>query len=217
MKTYGHRANNKLVLRKYLALKNINGLEVDVSVRNNKVVVRHGPSPVVRPSLLGKIMGWIDYRFFYRDPYIRSLSISLEDIFGIVRKRGLELILDVKDINTMARILESNIMLPHNIIFTSKDHFAIRYAKETTNYRALVSIDSLPLSIIDIINDSLADGVSINYGFIEDWLIDLLHSNNYVVYTWIVNDQATACKLEKLGVDAVISDDPKTILYRRCR
>lgn len=215
MKIYGHRANNKLVLKKYLVLKNIDGLEVDVSVKNNRVMIMHGPSPIVRPSLLGKIMGWIDYRFFYRDPYIRSLSISLEDIFGIIRKRGLELILDVKDINTIVRILELN-NLPRSIIFTSKDHFAIRYVKETTNYKALVSIDSLPISIIDIISDSLADGVSINYAFIEDWLIDTLHSNNYIVYAWTVNDTATACKLENLSVDAVISDNPKIILYRRC-
>lgn len=217
MKIYAHRANNKIILRRYLSLKNIDGIEVDLSIENGKLVARHGPSPIIRPSLPGKIMGWIDYKFFYRDPYFKLLSISFEDILEIVNEKNLELILDVKNIDTIVKVLESETPLPNDLIITSRDHFVIRYVKETMGYKAFISIDSLPLNIVDVINDSLADGVSINYVFIEEWLVDLLHDNNYYVYAWTVNEQRTACRLENMGVDAIITDIPQVIVNRKCR
>jgi len=63
----GHRANAPRILRWYLKI-GVPIIEVDVRYVNGEFLVLHGPSSIKRASIPGKIMAWIDYHFFYRDP-----------------------------------------------------------------------------------------------------------------------------------------------------
>ena len=118
MKIIGHRTNNKLILRKYLK-SNIDGIEVDLDIENGELRIKHGPNPIKRPSILGKLMGWIDYKFFYRDPYIKKLSITLNEIIQITNKYKLTLLIDLKNLATAKKIIhEKN--LPTNLVFHQK-------------------------------------------------------------------------------------------------
>ncbi|MET1159336.1 MAG: glycerophosphodiester phosphodiesterase [Thermoprotei archaeon] len=212
VRVYGHRANNRHVFRRYLLVEELAGVEVDIASSGQNIVVRHGPSPITRPSLPGKVMAWIDYKFFYRDPPLRVLEIRFEEILDMCKKKGLSLIVDLKDLDTAIKLLEEDYEFPADTIFTSRDHFAVKYLGEVSSYTVFVSLDSLPVNILDVISSANASGISINYVYLEEWLVGALHSNDYRVFTWVVNDPATALKLASMGVDGILSDAPDKVL-----
>ena len=59
--------------QKYLESK-IDGIEVDLDIENGELRIKHGPNPIKRPSILGKLMGWIDYKFFIETRISRNYS-----------------------------------------------------------------------------------------------------------------------------------------------
>ncbi len=218
MKIIGHRTNNKLILRKYLE-SNIDGIEVDLDIENGELRIKHGPNPIKRPSILGKLMGWIDYKFFYRDPYIKKLSITLNEIIQITNKYKLTLLIDLKNLATAKKIIHEK-KLPTNLVFSSKDHYAIKYIKQELgdNVKGLITIDSKPINIHCLIDSSRADGISWNYVFIDEKVLEELKNSGYIIYTWVINDRTTYKKINRTGlIDAIITDAPWKLLPNNSR
>jgi len=50
-------------------------IEVDVRYVNGEFLVLLSLSSIKRASVPGKIMAWIDYHFFYRDPLLRRVKL----------------------------------------------------------------------------------------------------------------------------------------------
>jgi glycerophosphoryl diester phosphodiesterase len=212
MLVIGHRANNKLILKRYLRVKNINGIEIDLMYKNDKIMIKHDKNPVRRPSISGRIIDTIDYLFFYRNPYLGLFSLKLNELLRIVEEKNIFLILDIDKPETIIMLFKQYNKLPSKTIFTSKNHQVIRYVKEVSRYKGLVSIDSSPINIVDIVNNALADGVSMNKVFITEKHVDDLHSNGLIIYAWIVNEEETARKMYRLGVDGIITDIPSKMI-----
>jgi len=77
-------------------------IEVDARFINDDFYAVHGPSPIRRASVFGKIMAWIDYHFFYRDPFVKPLKLSriLEMINGKA-----DVMIDVKQLGIVDKLL----------------------------------------------------------------------------------------------------------------
>ncbi len=208
----GHRANNKLILRRYLRVRDISGIEVDLMYRNGKIMIKHDKNPVRRPSISGRVIDTIDYLFFYRNPYLGLFSLKLDELLRIIGEKNIFLILDIDKLETITTLFKQYDKLPSMTIFTSKNHQVIRYVKEVSRYKGLVSIDSSPINIVDIVNNALADGVSMNKVFITEKHVNDLHSNGLIIYAWIINEEENARKMYRLGVDGIITDIPSKMI-----
>ena len=66
--------------------------------------------------------------------------------------------------------------------------------------------------IIDRLKKTNADGLDVNaHPLIDKKLVDALRSNNFSFCVWTINDLETAARFEKLGVDAITTDNPELL------
>ncbi len=215
MKIYGHRANTARIIRYYLRT-GVRAFEVDLTLDESggKIVLRHGPSPIKRPSVPGRIMAWIDYHFFYRDPLIRK--ISFEEILDLAQKYGIELLLDIKDLRTarkLADVLSTIDSRRLGFVVSSEDHRAVKYlAGRLDRVLSLVSLSVRPIDITRVVSDASANGVSIKYTWLTSELVTELKDKGYMIYAWTINDPGELEAMYNLGVDAVISDCPDKLI-----
>ncbi len=215
MKIYGHRANTLRIIRYYLKT-GVKAFEVDLTLdeSSGKIVLRHGPSPIKRPSVPGRIMAWIDYHFFYRDPLLKK--ISFEEILELAQKYSIELLLDIKDLRTAQKLVDdlSTINLRKlDLAISSEDHRAVKYVADRLNrILSLVSLSIRPIDIPRIVSDASANGVSIKYTWLTPGLVTELKDKGYMIYAWTINDPKELETMYRLGVDAIISDCPDRLI-----
>ncbi len=215
MKIYGHRANTVRIIKYYLRT-GVKAFEVDLTLdkSSGKIVLRHGPSPIKRPSVPGRIMAWIDYHFFYRDPLLKK--ISFEEILELAQKYNIELLLDIKDLRTAQKLVDelSTIDLRKlGLAISSEDHRAVKYVADRLNrVLSLVSLSIRPIDIPRIVSDASANGVSIKYTWLTPELVTELKDKGYMIYAWTINDPKELETMYRLGVDAIISDCPDRLI-----
>jgi len=215
LKIYGHRANTVRIIRYYLRT-GVKAFEVDLTLdeSSGKIVLRHGPSPIKRPSVPGRIMAWIDYHFFYRDPLLKK--IGFEEILELAQKYSIELLLDIKDLRTARKLVDvlSSIDLRElGLAISSEDHRAVKYVADRLNrVLSLVSLSIRPIDIPRIVSDASANGVSIKYTWLTPGLVTELKDKGYMIYAWTINDPKELETMYRLGVDAIISDCPDRLI-----
>lgn len=215
LKIYGHRANTARIIRYYLRT-GVRAFEVDLTLdeKRDKIVLRHGPSPIRRPSIPGRIMAWIDYHFFYRDPLLKK--ISFEEILELAQRKRIDLLLDIKDLKTaekLVEVLSTTSIRGIELAFSSEDHRAIKYtANKMGRGIFLVSLSVRPVDVSSIVSAASANGVSMKYTLLSQDLVSELKDRDYVIYAWTVNDIESLYKMLELGVDAVISDCPDKLV-----
>lgn len=211
MLVIGHRGNTLRILWWYLRI-GTPVIEVDARHINGEFYAVHGPSPIRRASLPGKIMAWIDYRFFYRDPFIRPLKLTR--ILQIINGRA-DVMVDVKQLGVTGKLLDTidDSGFKGKVYITSELHPVIREAKELRkDILAIASINILPIGIVELARKANADMVSIHLGLLNKKIIDELHMNGLKVITWTINDPAQAMKYIDMGVDGIVTDRPDKIL-----
>lgn len=212
----GHRANVPRVIQRYVCC-GVKGYEVDVKYDEKRgLIALHGPSPVKRPSIPGKIMGWIDYKFFYRDPLIKPMK--LEELIAYIERRVDKPVymFDLKSVKGLPHLVKiiDEYGLWGRVIVSSEIHPVVKEIKERIEdgLSCLISLDVLPVNILKVVEDAKADGVSIKYSLLDEELVRILHSRGYVVVAWTVNDTETLERMISLDVDIVVSDDPCKIV-----
>ena len=214
----GHRANVMRVIQQYTRCK-VKGYEIDVKYdEKHGFTALHGPSPVKRPSIPGRILGWIDYKFFYRDPLLKPMK--LENIISYIESRidKPTYMLDLRSANGLHELtaIIEKFNLWKRIIISSEIHPVIKEIKETIgdDIKCLISLNILPVNTVKLIEDAKADGISIKYTLLNEELAYSLHENGYTIAAWTINDKQTLEKIKKLNIDMVISDNPcKIQLY----
>ncbi len=187
-------------------------IEVDARLIGNEFYVVHGPSPIRRASLPGKIMAWIDYHFFYRDPLIRPLK--LDKILQMINGKA-DVMIDIKQLVVVDKLLETldNSGFHGKIYITSELHPVIKEIKDLReDIITIASINILPIDIIDIASKANADMVSIHLSLLNKEIIDSLHSHGFKVLTWTINDKKQAMEYIVMGVDGIVTDRPDKIL-----
>jgi glycerophosphoryl diester phosphodiesterase len=68
---------------------------------------------------------------------------------------------------------------------------------------------TLPFRIGAIVGDAEASATTLDYRLVTRALVERCHSLGVAVLAWTVNDREVLQKLDSLGVDGVITDDPR--------
>jgi glycerophosphoryl diester phosphodiesterase len=68
---------------------------------------------------------------------------------------------------------------------------------------------ALPFRIAAIVNEAEAAATTLDHRLVTRALVERCHSLGVAVLAWTVNDRAALRKLDALGVDGVITDDPR--------
>jgi glycerophosphoryl diester phosphodiesterase len=67
----------------------------------------------------------------------------------------------------------------------------------------------LPWRIATMVARAGASAATLNHQLVTRQAVDACHAGGAAVWAWTVNDPARAAALEALGVDAIITDDPR--------
>ncbi len=211
MLVIGHRGNTLRILRWYLSM-NTPVIEVDARYINNDFYAVHGPSSIKRASILGKIMAWIDYRFFYRDPLLKPLK--LRRILEILNGRC-DVMIDVKQFNVEEKLIDllEDVGFKGRIYITSELHPVIKRIKEIKrDYITIASMNIYAVNMVKVVLDADADMVSIHLNLIDHRLVREFHDAGLKVLSWTINDLLTAEKMKNMGVDGLVTDRPDLLL-----
>lgn len=68
---------------------------------------------------------------------------------------------------------------------------------------------ALPFRIGAIVSEAEASATTLDHRLVTRALVERCHSLGVAVLAWTVNDRAVLQKLDRLGVDGVITDDPR--------
>ncbi len=207
----GHRANAPRILRWYLKI-GVPIIEVDVRYINGEFLVLHGPSSIRRASIPGKIMAWIDYHFFYRDPLLRR--VKLVEVLEKVNGRA-DINIDIKQPGFEEDLLNliNSVGFEGKVYVTSQIHPIIRRIKElNSRILTIASLNILPIDPVKVVLDAKADIVSVHVSIVSRELIKQFHEAGLKVIAWTVNDRETILKHMELGVDGIVTDRPDIAL-----
>jgi len=131
-------------------------------------------------------------------------------------KCGPEIITPIKE-----QLAKSGVKAEQITIISFNDKVIAESKKQMPEYKALLLIEveekenKMIPSIEQIINSIKkinADGLNVNaHALIDKNLVDALRSNNFSFCVWTINDLETAQRFEKLGVDAITTDNPELL------
>lgn len=68
---------------------------------------------------------------------------------------------------------------------------------------------SLPYRVAGLVEEVEASAVTLNHRVVSREVVERSHELDVAVFAWTVNDRALFRRLDALGVDGVISDDPR--------
>jgi glycerophosphoryl diester phosphodiesterase len=71
----------------------------------------------------------------------------------------------------------------------------------------------LPPRLRKLVGEVGASAVTLNHRVVTRSTIQRCHELGVAVFAWTVNDQGVARRLDELGVDGVITDDPRVLAY----
>lgn len=147
----------------------------------------------------------------------------LEEVFELVKKSGKKLIVEVKGSSSQEALeIASNLANFIKDKSTEEIILVCSFWKEVL----LLMKKSNPLvtafnildtefavdEILKVAKNSSADGIATVYAFINGDLVSALHSKNYFINAWVVNEIEDMDKMVSLGVDAITTDYPETAL-----
>ncbi len=147
----------------------------------------------------------------------------LSEVFDLVKDKNKKIIIDIKgdsfldakDISVaVGNFLKENDK--NEIAFVSsiweEAILEIKIIKPQTKTFIILDMELTAEDILNKLKKSKADGISIVYTFVDKKIITALHSQNYLVNVWPVNEPEDILNVSFLGVDGVITDYPETAL-----
>lgn len=140
---------------------------------------------------------------------------TLEEVLELVKKYGVELLIEVKDPRATPRVLElvKNVGMCSSTYITSFYHsVALEVLRiEPRIRRGLIVVGEL-VSFGDAIRVTKAHHVANHYNYVTPRFVEAIHRADAKVYAWTVNSVATARRLVELGVDAIVTDMPQVMV-----
>lgn len=212
----GHRANSARVTLLY-KVRGIDRLEVDVSKAGGSLVAGHGPPRFRRPSLPGRIAGYVDYKLFSRDPIIAGRRPLRDWLSRLTWAR--EILLDLKSAANPSSLWEAVKASGYRgaVAISTHLHDVAMDAAETLprEVRVLATLQARIIRPHRYLDELGVDGASVPYWLESTGLIGELLDSGFTVYVWVVNDPSDIIG-DVARADALISDSPWKI-RRHCR
>ncbi len=197
----GHRANTERWIRRYLK-EGAHGIEIDIYMKEGSLEVGH-PLDETKPILL-------------RERISKALlGIHFNKGVNIIQaahySKGRILWLDLKDPGIYHDVLNIKEIRydPSEIIITTRFHDeALEIKKKYPWAKVLLSMESLPPRILDLINDVRAEGISLKYEIAKKKpdLIRNLINNRIEIGLWVINDEDQLKKAINWGVKYIVTD-----------
>ena len=197
----GHRANTKRWIRKYIR-DGAHGVEIDIYVKGDRINVGH-PIDDTKPALLREKVSRILLG--------THLSKGINIIEAIRYVRGRILWLDLKDPNIYEKVLDIEDLKkePSKVIVTTRFHDEVPSIKKRYPWvEALLSLESIPPRIENVIEEAQADGISLKYEIAvkRPEVIRRLVDDGVKVGLWIINDKEQLKNVINWGVKYVVTD-----------
>ena len=204
-----HKANRKSLLLNYLR-QGVEVVEFDVTLENGALLVKHEVDLGFH-GLRGLLMSYGYLLLDGREPLFRPST--LEEYLRFVNGRaGVWLDLKSRGIEREAAALAC----AHGaklVVVSSGFHNTLRLAREGCVNAVLMlgNVNYRPADPVKEVELASADGLSVNHSFLDEELVEELHSAGYKVAAWVVNDPGKALELARLGVDYLITDRPEVM------
>lgn len=206
-----HKANRPSLLRKYLSLK-VPLLEIDVNVERGNLVVLHGVDFSDYGAVRGWIMKWGYLIMEHRDPLWRPAP--LEDYLSAVGGRaGLWLDLKCRNVGReLVKLVREYGVSP--VVVSSAFHEELKAIKEMepSITTILGNVMFRPVDVAGMARAAKADGVSVEYRYIDRRLVEEAHREGLKLAAWTVNKVDRALRLIEMGCDYIITDVPEKII-----
>ena len=197
----GHRANTKKWIKRYIK-DGAHGIEIDIYLKGDHVNVGH-PIDNTKPALLREKVSKILLG--------THLNKGINIIEAIRYVKGRILWLDLKDPNIYEKVLDIEDLKnePSKVIVTTRFHDEVPNIKRKYPWvEALLSMESLPPRIESVIEEAMADGISLKYEIAEKRpeVIRRLVNENVKIGLWIINDKEQIKNAVNWGVKYVVTD-----------
>ena len=210
---YAHRVNSKRRAES-MARRCVEFVEIDVNQRDGELVVVHGINTSgLRRSSIARVCAKVCYKLMaVGDPLLKPLS--LEEYLKLFGER-FRFWFDIKARGIEDRLLKliDTYGVKKPIVISSGYYDVLKKIKELDPSIAvfLGNVSFYPVSS-SIVKEVGADGISIELGFVDKRLVEMMHRDGVMVAVWTVNDIHLVPKLVELGVDIVITDYPTEVL-----
>ncbi|RLF02154.1 MAG: hypothetical protein DRK00_10420 [Thermoprotei archaeon] len=206
-----HKANRYRLLCKYLSMK-VSLLEVDVNVCKGRLVLQHGVDFSGFGSVRGEIMKLGYILMEHRDPLWRPMT--LEECLRLVQGRA-GLWLDLKQRGIAERVVEA-VKRYHirPIVASSAYHGVLRSMKDEYPSIAtmLGNVMFRPVDPVGMVEAAGADGISVEYRYVDEELVDTVHEAGFRIAAWTVNNASKVRELADMGCDYIITDVPEKVM-----
>jgi glycerophosphoryl diester phosphodiesterase len=222
-----HAPENTLASFKRGLADGADGFELDVHLSKDEVpVVIHdftvervaGPRQAVSALTVRELRA-LDVGSWFAPEYADQYVPTLEEVFALVQGPEIAINVEIKagsriypGIEEKCLALVAALAGDARVIFSSFDHYCLRRLKEIDG--AAVTGALYGCSLIDAHKYAVRIGVDAlhpQYDVVDAGLVAGCRQADLRVNTWTVNDPAQARRLQALGVDAIITDDPAKI------
>jgi len=204
-----HRVNTRSRLLRVLRFSP-HMIEFDVNEVCGELVAVHGVSePPLRNPLVRNVVKELE-RIIVGDPRRpQPLRMLLRGLRGIgvwidVKKRGIAL----KAIEEVLRVCE-----PSTIVVSTAFYPELRIVKkEHPDVSTFLGNVSFYPPSTSIVHEVEADGISIEYSYLDEELVNELRRDGVMVAVWTVNRVEDIWRMLRLGIDVLITDFPDLAL-----
>ncbi|MGM0471892.1 MAG: glycerophosphodiester phosphodiesterase [Bacillota bacterium] len=158
----------------------------------------------------------INFGSWFGSEFHQEQIPTLREVIRLIRGRvklNIELKPQINNpqlvINRLIDLLEAK-NFKSEVIISSFNHRLIRevYRVDSTLQTAIL-ITSLPIQPTKLIEAAFADGIHPHYLAISEQLVEEIHSCDYFINVWTVNQLAVIEDLIAWGVDGIMTDDPR--------
>jgi len=210
-----HRVNTFRRAEKFYK-KGIKFIEIDVQRRDTQIIVEHGISVYsLRRSRIAKAFIVAMYKIATPgNPMTKPATLDQYlSLFG----QKFSFWFDIKSRGIESKVLEliDKYHVRSPIIFSSGYYDVLENIKKMRRDVATmlgnVSFYLPKSNLIDLIDSVEADGISIEAGYLDKKIIDMVKNAGKLIAVWTINDCETAIRYSRHGVDIIITDYPDYI------
>lgn len=212
---------NTMMAFEYAIMSMAEYIELDVhETKDGEIVVLHDPS-LKRTTGVNKKIWNVTYdeiknldagSYFgdeeiYGECYIPTLREVIEYTKGKI-KLNIEIKLSDNEPNLVAKVVEliEEYKLLDDCYVTSMNFEALKEIKNLNENIRTGYV--LTLAYGNFYNLDYCDAFSINEAYVNKNMVDKIHNKGKEIFVWTVNSKSKAEEMTKMGVDAIITDNP---------
>ncbi|NPA97441.1 MAG: glycerophosphodiester phosphodiesterase [Crenarchaeota archaeon] len=200
-----HRVNTRARLLRVLPYAP-HMIELDVNTVGKSLVAMHGVAqPPLRNPIARAIVAEVE-RLIVGDPH---KPVSLRELLEGLE--GVALWLDVKKRGVCVRAVEEvyRVCNPSAVALSTAFYPELKTLKrEHPEVAAFLGNVSFYPPSPSIALEVDADGISIEYHYLDRDLVEMMHGADLLVAAWTVNDEQDMESVVRLGIDILITDFP---------